>query len=112
MVICLDQGADDLHMVQPMPPSPLSLPSLRSRMVLPSGVRLLVAVISTRSNTTTSKLIPPPLLFFQINLVAFSALTLLVGHQEEHLACKKLSGEVLAWLSVCGKIQKTCIWSN
>ena len=28
----------------------------------------------------------------------FSALTLLVGRQEEHLACKKLSGEVLAWL--------------
>ena len=27
---------------------------------------------------------------------AFSALTRLVGHQEEHLACKKSSGEVLA----------------
>jgi len=27
---------------------------------------------------------------------AFSALTLLVGHQEEHLAGKKLSVEVLA----------------
>jgi len=27
-------------------------------------------------------------------------LTLLVGRQEGHLACKKLSGEVLAWLSV------------
>jgi len=26
-------------------------------------------------------------------------LTLLVGHQEEHPACKKLSDEVLAWLS-------------
>jgi len=32
--------------------------------------------------------------------VAFSALTLLVGHQEEHLTCKKLSDEVLVWLSV------------
>ena len=31
---------------------------------------------------------------------AFSALTLLVGRQEEHPACKKLSGGVLAWLSV------------
>ena len=31
---------------------------------------------------------------------AFSALTLLVGWQEGHPACKKLSGEVLAWLSV------------
>ena len=31
---------------------------------------------------------------------AFSALTLLVGWQEGHLACKKLSGGALAWLSV------------
>jgi len=30
--------------------------------------------------------------------LAFNALTLLVGQQEGHLACKKLSGEVLAWL--------------
>jgi len=32
--------------------------------------------------------------------IAFSTLTLMVEHQEEHLACKKLSDEVLAWLSV------------
>jgi len=31
---------------------------------------------------------------------AFSALTLLVGRQEGHPACKKLSGGVLAWLFV------------
>ena len=31
---------------------------------------------------------------------AFSALTLLVGWQEGHPACKKLSGGVLVWLSV------------
>ena len=31
---------------------------------------------------------------------SFSALTLLVGWQEGHPACKKLSGGVLAWLSV------------
>jgi len=30
---------------------------------------------------------------------AFSALTLLVECQEAHLACIKLSGGVLAWLS-------------
>jgi len=30
---------------------------------------------------------------------AFSALTLLVGRQKGHPACKKLSGGVLAWLS-------------
>jgi len=40
--------------------------------------------------------------------IAFSALTLLVGWQEGHLACKKLSGGVLAWLSVWSKVH-TCI---
>jgi len=39
---------------------------------------------------------------------AFSALTLLVGRQEEHPACKKQSGGVLAWLSVWSEMQ-TCI---
>ena len=41
-------------------------------------------------------------------VVAFSALTLLVGRQEGHPACKKLSGGVLAWLSVWSEVQ-TCI---
>jgi len=36
------------------------------------------------------------------------ALTLLVGRQEGHPACKKLSGGVLAWLSVWCEVQ-TCI---
>jgi len=39
---------------------------------------------------------------------AFSALSLLVGRQEGHPACKKLSGWVLAWLSVWSEVQ-TCI---
>ena len=39
---------------------------------------------------------------------AFSALTLLVGRQEGHPACKNLSGGVLAWLSVWSDAQ-TCI---
>jgi len=38
-----------------------------------------------------------------------SALMLLVGRQEGHPALKKLSGEVLAWLSVWSKVQ-TCMW--
>ena len=42
------------------------------------------------------------------SLFAFSALTLLVGWQEGHPACKKLSGGVLAWLSAWSKVQ-TCI---
>ena len=42
---------------------------------------------------------------------AFSALMLLVGRQEGHPACKKLSGGVLAWLSVWTEVQ-TCIWPS
>jgi len=34
--------------------------------------------------------------------IAFSALTLLVGHQDEHPACQ--SGEMLAWFSVWSKV--------
>jgi len=43
--------------------------------------------------------------------LAFSALTLLVGRQEGHPACKKLSGGVLARLSVWSEVQ-TCIWPS
>jgi len=43
---------------------------------------------------------------------AFSALTLLVGHQEEHPACKKWNDEVLEWLSVRSVLQMICIWSR
>jgi len=53
-------------------------------------------------------------LFFSIFVLdrfAFSAVTLLVGRQEGHPACKKLSGGVLAWLSVRGKV-RTCIWPS
>jgi len=42
---------------------------------------------------------------------AFSALTLLVGQQEGHPACKKLSGGMLAWLCVWVKVQ-ICIWPS
>jgi len=42
---------------------------------------------------------------------AFSALTLLVGWQEGHPACKNLSGWVLAWLSIWGEVQ-ICIWPS
>jgi len=42
---------------------------------------------------------------------AFSALTLLAGRQQGHPDCKKLSGGVLAWLSVWSKVQ-TCIWPS
>jgi len=55
----------------------------------------------------------------QIDITAFvlfssingSALTLLVGWQEGHPACKKQSGGVLVWLSVWREVQ-TCICSS
>jgi len=37
-----------------------------------------------------------------ISAIAFSALMLLVGRQEGHPACKKLSGGMLAWLFCVG----------
>ena len=47
-------------------------------------------------------------LYCTVQQYAFSALTLLVGRQEGHPACKKLNGGVLAWLSVWSEMQ-TCI---
>ena len=46
---------------------------------------------------------------YPLGFSAFSALTLLVGRQEEYPACKKLSGGVLVWFSVWSEVQ-TCIW--
>ena len=46
-----------------------------------------------------------------LHCVAFSALTLLVGWQEGHPACKKLSSGMLAWLFVWSEVQ-TCIWPS
>ena len=38
--------------------------------------------------------------------------SVLFGHHEEQPACKKLSDEVLVWLSVWSKVQIVCIWSS
>jgi len=48
-------------------------------------------------------------LLFIHNQIAISALMLLVGWQEGHLACKKLSGEVLAWLSIRSEVPMICV---
>ena len=48
---------------------------------------------------------------YLVLLIAFSASTLLVGRQEGHPACKKLSGDVLAWISIWSEMQ-TCIWPS
>ena len=47
----------------------------------------------------------------RLQCFAFSALTLLVGRQEGHPACKKLRGGVLVWLSVWSEVQ-TYIWPS
>jgi len=39
-------------------------------------------------------------------------LTLLVGRQEEHPACKTLCDDLLAWLSIWSEVQMICIWSS
>jgi len=84
MVICLGRSAD-LHMAQLMPlPLTISCSSV-SRLVLPSC---------------------------KTNLPAFNALMQLIGRQEGHPACKQLSGGVLAWLSVWGEVQISCIWPS
>ena len=41
----------------------------------------------------------------RLRVAAYSTLTLLFGWQEGHLACKRLSGGVLAWLSVWSEVQ-------
>jgi len=50
-------------------------------------------MISVLHNITLNVLLITSQIFF-----TRSALTLLVGRQEGHPACKKLSGDVLAWL--------------
>jgi len=49
VVICLEQGANDLHMVQLMPlPPPLSLASLKPRLVEPFWCSLTQVVLEKR----------------------------------------------------------------
>jgi len=48
---------------------------------------------------------------YAFSAFAFSALTLLVGWQEGHPACKKLSGGVPVWLSIWSEVQ-TYIWPS
>ena len=109
MVICLKQSADCSHMVQLMPLHPKTPSSLASVVVV--AVAVAAAVVLRHAVTLFRDL---RLSFWITNFLlhsyfAFSALTLLVGRKEGYPACKKLSGGVLAWLSVWSEVQ-TCIW--
>jgi len=66
-----------------------------------------LTVVSTTSPRSSSSA-PRQFIIRLFSARAFSALTLLVGRQEGHPACKKRSGGVLAWLSVWSEVQ-TCI---
>ena len=63
------------------------------------------------NNFCSLKYITSSIYMHSSTYTAFSALTLLVGRQEGHSACKKLSCGVLAWLSVWSEVQ-TCIWPS
>ena len=120
MVICLERGAD-LHMAQLMP-LPLTVSGFSKIQI---GLTFLVparpgshgqraiklvcvhACVSVCLSVCLSLCLSVCSFYFVV-LFAFSALTLLVGRQEGHPACKKLSGGVLAWLSVWSEVQ-TCI---
>jgi len=69
-----------------------------------------ITTVNTVNTILPKTKFPNFFLTFSVDL-AFSALTLLVGWQEGHPACKKLSGGVLAWLSVWCEVQ-TCIWPS
>jgi len=61
--------------------------------------------------TTTRKYFVAAAMWPYVTITIATYLMLLVGRQEGHPACKKLSGGVLAWLSVWIKVQ-TCIWPS
>ena len=82
---------------------------LRRRRVLPRGSACQRATRSEGAATSVSNFTFQAASLYAA--YAFSALTLLVGRQEGHPACKKLSGGVLAWLSVWSAVQ-TSIWPS
>jgi len=100
MVICLQRGAD-LHMAQLMPL--LLIVSCFSKIQI--GFTFLVP---DHLGSPGQRAVKRVCVCVCMSVVAFSALMLLVGRQEGHPACKKLSGGVLAWLYVWSEVQ-TCI---
>jgi len=72
------------------------------------------AAFATSENTVcdASSVLHTKIIYrFNYTMHPFSALMLLVGWQEGHPACKKVSGGLLAWLSLWNEVQ-TCIWPS
>jgi len=62
---------------------------------------VLCRVNNSQSKLSTDKVqISLIIIIIVITVIAFNALMQLVGHQEEHPACKKLSDGVFVWLSM------------
>ena len=93
MVICLEQVAD-LHLAQLMPLPLIVSVSCFSKIQIGSTFLVLAHLGSPGKRAVKWMCVCVSVSF------AFSALMLLVERQEGHPACKKLSREVLAWLSV------------
>ena len=106
MVICLERGAN-LHMAHLMP-LPLTV-SCFSKIQI--GFTFLVpAHLGSPRKRAVKRVCVCVCLF--VLIIAFSALTLSVGRQEEHPACKNLCDEVLVRLSVWSEVRIVCIWSG
>jgi len=101
-VICLEWGAH-LHTAHLMP-LPLSVSCF-------SNIQIGVAFLVPAHPGSPGQRVVKRVCLCVCVTCAFSALTLLVGRQEGHLACKKLSGGVLAWSSVWSDVQ-ACIWPS
>ena len=73
----------------------------------PTASEAILVIIGDNSRTSLQNVAA---MFWTIafSAVAISAFMLLVGWQEGHLACRKLSGGLLAWLSVWSE-EQTCI---
>jgi len=85
-------------------------------------IGLVMQVVTHLSTNRAGRKAKPPRCYFCINscsicesfwawMQAFETLTLMVGRQEEHLACKKLSDDVLAWLSGV-RCKWLALWSS
>ena len=101
VVICVERDAD-LHMAQLMP-LPLTV-SCFSKIQIGFTFLVLAHLGSPRKRAVKRVCVC-------VCVCTMPFLTLLVGRQEGHPACKKLSGVVLAWLSVWSEMQ-TCIWPS
>jgi len=71
----------------------------------------MVCILSTNSSAKysiaekTTYIVSKKFNYSLVSTTSFTALMMLVEWQEGHPACKNLSGGVLAWLSVQGKVQ-------